>query len=147
MAENYGSVTPSNETVEYLTKDQMFEALVVEEEDYPIPGFGMIRLTGVGVKAGVDMLGGSKSDPMERFTRIILAGVKVPKLTVADVVRIEKGKMGTVQNLATAIMRLSGLELKEDGSSSEAEDFLGPTPSPNSSSDSASKNSEDSPAN
>lgn len=133
----------------YLTREEFFHGVETDEEDYEIPGVGTIRLRGMEVKTGLEAMG-SGDDAGTRFQKVILAGVINPKLTVADLAVITDGKIGVIQDIAMAIMKLSGIEVSEGDMSAiekQAADFLKGTPSENLSSSSAPEPSEDSPPN
>ena len=118
-----------------LSKDQLFEALAVREQDYTLPTGGTIRIRGLSAKDGMAVAGrDEEEDALARVKRVCRMGIVDPVLDDADLDRLDEMSSNVVSDIAMAILRLSGL-------TGQAEDFSEPTPASKASSTTARKSS------
>lgn len=122
----------------HLTKEQLLQALAVREEDYEIPGFGLVRIRGLNVSEGLPALQ-QQDDPSARLKMICLLGIVDPKLEPEDLDAIGACSAEAVSNLSLRIMAISGMLPKD------TDDFLETTGASSPSSSTAPKSSTGSP--
>jgi hypothetical protein len=117
-----------------LTKDQLFAAIAVREQDYALPTGGTIRIRGLSAKNGLAVAGNEEEDSLSRVKRVCRMGIVDPVLDDADLGRLDEMSSNAVSDMAMAILALSGL-------TGQAEGFSEPTPESKASSITARKSS------
>lgn len=126
----------------HLTKEELFEKLKLREEDFALPGGGVIRIRGLSVNHGALLLPtvqteGEITDTIfaDRCKRVCLAGIVDPPLEPEDLETLGERSANLTSEIAAAIIRLSGVDEKE------AKDFFDGTPARSPSSSTARKRS------
>lgn len=108
-----------------LDKDLLFKPRL-PEEDFPIPGVGVVRVRGLNRDETVAI--GKLEDAAERDRHIIAIGMVDPKLSVSEVKRWGSAATGgELESVSRKIAELSGMlegsakaAYKSDGSGSSA---------------------------
>ena len=119
MATKAGGVRESKPR---LTKDQLLEALKTRRQEYELDGVGTITIESISVDRFAAVQGDlGDMNTADALKRICLLGVVEPALSPEDLEALGAADVNAVNNLANAIMRVSGLVGKE------ADRFLGNT--------------------
>jgi len=111
MATKAGGVRESKPR---LTKDQFLEALKTRREEYELDGVGTVLIESISVNrfAAIQSEIGELS-PSETNKRICLLGLVDPVLTPEDLDALGNADMGLVGKLASRIMDIGGVDVKE----------------------------------
>jgi len=121
MAKGAGGVRESKPR---LTKDQLLDALKTRREEYDLDGVGSVLIESISVDRFAAVQGDlGDMNTADALKRICLLGVVEPALSPEDLEALGASDVSAINNLANAIMRVSGLI--GDGASR----FLGTTKS------------------
>jgi hypothetical protein len=121
MATKAGGVRESKPR---LTKDQLLEALRTRRQEYELDGVGTITIESISVDRFAAVQGDlGDMNTADALKRICLLGVVEPALSPEDLEALGAADVGIINDLANAIMRVSGLV------GDKASRFLGSTKS------------------
>jgi len=107
MATKAGGVRESKPR---LTKDQLLDALKTRREEYDLDGVGSVLIESISVDRFAAVQGDlGDMNTADALKRICLLGVVEPALSPEDLEALGAADVSAINNLANAIMRVSGL--------------------------------------
>jgi hypothetical protein len=107
MATKAGGVRESKPR---LTKDQLLDALKTRREEYDLDGVGSVLIESISVDRFAAVQGDlGDMNTADALKRICLLGVVEPALSPEDLEALGTSDVSAINNLANAIMRVSGL--------------------------------------
>ena len=93
-----------------LTRDQLLEALRTRRQEYELDGVGTVLIESISVDRFAAVQGDlGDMNTADALKRICLLGVVEPALSPEDLEALGASDVSAINNLANAIMRVSGL--------------------------------------
>jgi len=93
-----------------LTRDQLLEALRTRRQEYELDGVGTVLIESISVDRFAAVQGDlGDMNTADALKRICLLGVVEPALSPEDLEALGGADVGTINDLANAIMQISGL--------------------------------------
>lgn len=97
----------------YLTADDFIKGIVVEPEDFDVPGWGRVRLRGVTTLEMQRINAQAKGDEAKLMAWAVKVGLVEPELPDSAIDSLASGQAGKISTIATRIMQLSGMGATE----------------------------------
>lgn len=97
----------------YLTTEDFIKGVIVEPQDYEVPGLGWVQVRGVTTLEMQRINEKADGDQVRMMALAIRMGLVQPELNDEQVDALASGQAGIVTRIANRVMELSGMSTSE----------------------------------